>query len=390
MARIANFTSSGVPASGVAPQTLDALMARAKELADRQGQIAAPRDMPSPWQGAAQLAQSFVNARQAAATDQTLADERGQFAKVMSGIDLEKGATPEQLSQIGLYSPDQADKVMAMTAAAIRARKDQEFTHSENEATRAATLAAEKLKLEASGGWKPTDIGSLRDDYTKAATTYDQAAPSWQSMQEAAKTALDPRTDVKGKGTADYNMIVAFAKLLDPNSVVREGEVKSASMTEGMLNQVQSMLNQWTSKGMLDDGTRRAIMAQSQSRVKAYYDQAKQKRDWVSSIATRHQVNPDDVVPPLAPFVPFEEAQPDPNQPPVPGTTPPAAVPGTTPPAAPPAATGTPIPNDLALIKPNVPYKLPNGKTGVWNGQGNSGDPKMWTVTPGGAPNAAP
>ena len=79
------------------------------------------------------------------------------------------------------------------------------------------------------GGWKPSDLGGLRDDYTKHAAVYESAAPSWQSIKEAAAISLDPDADVPGKGAADYNMIVGFAKLLDPNCVVREGEVKSAS-----------------------------------------------------------------------------------------------------------------------------------------------------------------
>ena len=48
MARIASTTSSGVPVDPSGGMTLDALMARAKEAAQRQGQIAAPRDMSSP------------------------------------------------------------------------------------------------------------------------------------------------------------------------------------------------------------------------------------------------------------------------------------------------------------------------------------------------------
>jgi hypothetical protein len=120
-------------------------------------------------------------------------------------------------------------------------------------------------------------------------------------MKAAADLSLKPGDD-PGKGTADYNMIVSFAKLLDPNSVVREGEVQSASMTEGQIAQFKGWLNSWKEQGKLDDDVRRAIMDQSQNAIQAFYDQARTKRDWISGIAQRHGVNPDDVVSPLAAF----------------------------------------------------------------------------------------
>jgi hypothetical protein len=158
-------------------------------------------------------------------------------------------------------------------------------------------------------------MGSLRDDYTKAASVYDNASPTWQAMQEASKIALAEGPDdqnSEGRGAADYNMIVGFAKLLDPNSVVREGEVQSATNLGGKIDMVQSWLNSFkTNGGKLTPELRRAIMTQGSIRMQGYYDQAKAKRDWISGIATRNKVNPDDVVPPLAAFVPWSDGADD-------------------------------------------------------------------------------
>jgi hypothetical protein len=160
---------------------------------------------------------------------------------------------------------------------------------------------------DAAAGAKLSDIGSLRDDYTKAATTYDASAPSWQSMKEAAATSLSKDAGEEGKGAADYNMIVGYAKLLDPNSVVREGEVQSATNLGGMKDTVQGWLNTWLSQGKLSDPVRRAIMKEGFSRIKAYSDQVKTKRDWLSGVAERHGIKAEDVVAPFTEATPFEE-----------------------------------------------------------------------------------
>lgn len=288
------ISAAGAPAATLpgGGMTLDALMARQKELAGRTVEMP---EMRSPWQGVAYAVQQGLQGFQTGRAERDAQQGRDALAQAISGIDTTTGElAPDLMANMAGLDP-------SMAAALKQAQLERTWRVQDREDDQAAAAALAAQKAGTEGAWKPSDIGSLRDDYTKAAASYDSASPTWQSMQEAANTSLDPKNENDpGKGTADYNMIVGFAKLLDPNSVVREGEVKSASMTEGMLNQVQSMLNQWTSNGMLDNGTRQAIMTQSSSRMKSYYDQAKGKRDWLVGVASRHGVNPDDIAPPLS------------------------------------------------------------------------------------------
>lgn len=281
-------TAQAAAAGGANPMTLDALMMRQKEIAGQQ-QGAGGLNNGTIWGGLGSMAQQFLGGvRQRGVENEINQAQQDISGNLAGAFDPATGEINQQaFGAIGARSPETAMQVYQM---ALQARQN----------AAELDLQRQKLAADAGGGaWKPSDLGSLRDDYAKAAQLYDQASPTWQSMQDAAKLALDPAADTKGRGTADYNMIVGFAKLLDPGSVVREGEVQSASMTEGMLNQVQSMLNQWTSNGQLNDETRRAIMTQANSRMRSYYDQAATKRQWVTGVAQRHGVNPDDVVPPM-------------------------------------------------------------------------------------------
>jgi hypothetical protein len=157
--------------------TLDALMLRQKELADRAGQIAAPRQMISPWQGLAQMAQTFVNARQESRTADELTAGRQQLAAIRAGIDLDKGPTAEQISQASLLDPSYADNLTQQSFQAGQQVNQQTFTHGENEAARQAELAKfNRTPL--------TDVGKIDAELAAGRITPEEAT--------TAKAALAP------------------------------------------------------------------------------------------------------------------------------------------------------------------------------------------------------
>ncbi|HMG51409.1 MAG TPA: hypothetical protein VK597_12460 [Inquilinus sp.] len=330
MARFVSFSpfnTTGTP--GAQGLTLDALMKRQADLAKNATQLPEAQDMRSPWQGAAYLGNVLSDKVSEGRAANDITATRDALSKVTAGINYDTGATSEQIAQVQQYDPEQAQLLLQQRQANLNREDQQTFTAGQNDLTRqaeagkplsdsgrlAADLAAGRITQQeydaaTKGSAKLSDIGSLRDDYVKSATTYDQAAPSFQSMKQAADTALNPNLDIKGKGAADYNMIVAYAKLLDPGSVVREGEVKSASMTGGAVDQVNGWLNLVKGQGSLSDDVRRGIMTEANSRMGAYYSQVKGKRDWLSGVATRHNMNPDDIAPPLAEFQPWSQQPP--------------------------------------------------------------------------------
>jgi hypothetical protein len=303
--------------------TLAALMERQQQIAQQQAALQQGGGGGTIVGGLGMLANTFVNALADRRARKAEEEGNAEVAAAYKTIDPTTGMpSPEAMDAIMRRAPDVGMDLYktAMTLRASQAKTENWVTiptpQGESGQWYQNTTTGEQKKVGGStegGGWKPSDIGSLRDDYTKAAATYTTADPSWTSMKQAAATALDPATDVGGKGAADYNMIVAFAKLLDPNSVVREGEVKSASMTGGMIDQLQGWLNTVKGQGSLSDDVRRGIMNEANSRMSAYYGEAKTKRDWITGIATRHQINPDDVVSPLGEFTPWTEAEPPPN-----------------------------------------------------------------------------
>jgi hypothetical protein len=292
--------------------TLDALLARQQELAGEKSPMG---EMISPWQGVAYAADKFMSGLERGRVDRQETEQRQRLAEIMGGP-----IGPEQIAQAFAISPEIGVHLLDLQAKdGTQERWDPIPTPQGENGQWFRNQKGDTKKVgggsTGEAGWKPADMGSLRDDYTKAASIYDNASPTWQAMQDAAKIALaDGPNDQnsEGRGAADYNMIVGFAKLLDPNSVVREGEVQSATNLGGKIDMVQSWINSFKANGgKLTPELRRAIMTQGSIRMQGYYDQAKGKRDWISGIATRHGQDPNDVVPPLAEFAPWSDGADD-------------------------------------------------------------------------------
>jgi hypothetical protein len=142
MARIASFTSAGVPTGDAPDMTLDALMARQKALADAAGGISANRNMQSPLQGAAYVAEKFANAIQQRRVQGQMANARHQLAQIIGGIDPTAGPSQDQLGQAFAVDPDLGLKLMAQ---AVQARRE------------AAQLAQHNAERSQDRDWQVSD-----------------------------------------------------------------------------------------------------------------------------------------------------------------------------------------------------------------------------------------
>lgn len=161
MARIASFTSAGVPTGEAPDMTLDALMARQKALADAAGNISANRNMQSPWQGAAYVGEKLANAIQQRRVQGQMADARHALAQIIGGIDPTAGPSQDQLGQAFQIDPDLGLKLMAQ---AIQARRD------------AAQLAQHNAERSQDREWQVSDT-------TAAAQRAEEARKEQEAFQ---------------------------------------------------------------------------------------------------------------------------------------------------------------------------------------------------------------
>lgn len=143
------------------------------------------------------------------------------------------------------------------------------------------------------------------DDTSKARTEFaalpsyknlSQAAPIYQAMHEAA-----------GRNTkaADLNLVYGLGKIMDPGSVVREGEIQMANNAQGWQEKLNGIIAQINGQGGLTPEGRQALMAEAYGRIQAYKGEFDRDAARYKGIAERNRMNVADVIPDFGTFNPW-------------------------------------------------------------------------------------
>lgn len=314
--------------------TLDALMARQKNAAIRQ-QGNMQQEVSNIPQGLGQLGWTLVNALQERRAEKDLAAGQADVAKAFGQMDWTTGQLPPEAMQTLMQRDPETGIEMYKTAMALRAAqgKQENWTQiptpqGETGQWYENTTTGEQKKVGGStegSGAKLSDIASLRQDYISDPSYkhWQDAEPIWASLQDA-QTRDTPQSDL--------NIIIGMAKLFDPGSVVRTQEGEQVQQTAGLPTEIFSAWKYLSGQpgSRLDayqPGMRKALLDEGYSRMKGYQSALQKHNEWITGIATRHGIVPNDVVdkvPVLGEWPPKEQA--DPNNP-NPDTPAPVALP---------------------------------------------------------------
>lgn len=117
--------------------------------------------------------------------------------------------------------------------------------------------------------------------------TYASADPIYRSIVKSATTDT---------GASDLDMVYGIAKILDPTSVVREGEIQMAGSTGGTVAMFQGLINQINGGAKLAPETRARLLDMAQNRMgelRGAHDNVVSQLD---QIAGRRGLNRDNIV----------------------------------------------------------------------------------------------
>lgn len=132
----------------------------------------------------------------------------------------------------------------------------------------------------------------LRDEFngSKVVQNYREVTPIMESMKEATQ---------RPSRAADLNMVYALAKIMDPGSVVREGEMIMVNNTQGIGDRLAGMINSLNGGAQLTPETRQRIIEEAQSRYRGLEQSYKALEDHYGGMSDRFGLRREDVIVPI-------------------------------------------------------------------------------------------
>lgn len=143
---------------------------------------------------------------------------------------------------------------------------------------------------------------NIRTEYTNASKPFEDLRQHWTRLN-AAHSQKD--------GPGDIAMVYSFMKMLDPTSVVREGEFATAQNAGGVPDQIMQMYNRVLQGERLPDPVRDGFLQQGARQFDGLARNQLEIENRFKGLASQYGLNPDRVVPDVFGSV----ARPDPSKP---------------------------------------------------------------------------
>lgn len=196
----------------------------------------------------------------------------------------------------------QPEQIKLKKAEVIKAGLDAGLTEQEAMKMQAQTkkLDAETQKLimemEAMKKQGPIPDEKKFDQERKLAKEYQANTKNFTDVQEAYRRIQATEDNAAG----DLSMIFSYMKMLDPGSVVREGEFATAQNAAGVPQRVMNIYNRILEGERLGDKQRKQFRSQAEGLFKAASKREKEVRSGLEKVISNYGLNAENI------FVPRE------------------------------------------------------------------------------------
>jgi len=163
--------------------------------------------------------------------------------------------------------------------AADFARRMQLMQFAQKEREIAGTLGKEGFANEK----------QLRSEFDKQAKTFDEARLGFEKVQKAAMSD-------KPTGATDIALIFGYMKVIDPTSVVREGEFATAENAGGIGARVRNMYNKVVRGERLTQDTREDFVQAARTQFQPYLDMQTNVENRYTNLSEAYGLDPKKVV----------------------------------------------------------------------------------------------
>lgn len=253
--------------------------------------------------------------RQSALQKMQAGDVQGAFAETLGGGDADSAKA------IATYSENQANRAFRESEAA---RNEAQWRASHG--LQQAQLGLQRATLEQGrlpAGYTRTPDGNLvaipggpADPAVLAKVTAAKKEPTdnfdpeqklRKEFEGNAKPYLESRRGYervlasKDDAAGDISLIFGYMKLLDPGSVVREGEFATAQNAAGIPDQIKNIYNRALEGTRLNPGQRKMFQGQAGALYKTARGEYDTRANQMRGIAQQYNLNADRIITPLGP-----------------------------------------------------------------------------------------
>lgn len=219
------------------------------------------------------------------------------------------------------FAPETVGAALGLTQAQIDQAKA--ATRASDAAARKSGADADRAKAEAAqmaagvipAEKRPEAERNFRNEYNDRTKVYQDVKASYGRVLSSDDSAV-----------GDLSLIFGYMKMLDPGSVVREGEFATAQNAAGIPERIQNIYNRIVSGERLNSDQRKAFKGQAERLFKQAGQQEAQVRSGIERIAKGYGLNtanifytPEDVAP-VAPGAAAPAPAPRPAPAPAPAT----------------------------------------------------------------------
>ena len=134
-----------------------------------------------------------------------------------------------------------------------------------------------------------TNEKQLRSEFDKQAKNFDEARLGFEKVQKAAMTETPT-------GATDLALIFGYMKVIDPTSVVREGEFATAEEAGGVSERLRNLYNKVRTGQRLTQEVRDQFVQAARTQFQPYMDMQRNIENRYTNLSTAYNLDPTKVV----------------------------------------------------------------------------------------------
>lgn len=219
-----------------------------------------------------------------------LSPEFGTPASAGLGAAAARGLQLSGYSEVPVTTAQGLGAMMQSGMEAYTAEKKAQAAAELAKQQRDTDIRLKMMEIQAARGGKTfTQEKDLRKEFTAQSSEFSDALLGFEKVQNAAMSK-------KPSGASDIALVFGYMKVLDPNSVVREGEFATAANAGGVGETIRNYYNKIIEGTLLTDKVRKQFVSSARTQFQPYLTKQQAREDSFTGLTNSYGLDASKVV----------------------------------------------------------------------------------------------